>query len=135
MIPHADIDGKRPDDRRSDVDVLLLTTPEIHPEVVPPRTAASTSSDAEVDAKLLDTHRIEVDIMGAVGRNARWSNAHDYTASTRDVLTVEDLDRDRQRASLGLDSHLRDPGETRSPLSGCDVAHRDCLDQYFQPAP
>ena len=59
-IPHADIDGNN----RTSADPTwtpLLTTPN-HPEY-PAAHGCLTSPDAEVDAKLLDTHRIEVDIM------------------------------------------------------------------------
>src|SRR5581483_6437629 len=84
-IPHADIDGN--DRTTADPSwTPLLTTPN-HPEY-PAAHGCLTSSDAEVDAKLLDTHRIEVDIQGAVGRNIT------TLTTTRHYATVEELDRE-----------------------------------------
>ncbi len=123
-IPHADIDGND----RTTADPTwtpLLTTPN-HPEY-PAAHGCLTSSDAEVDAKLLDTHRIEVDIMGAVGRNVT------TLTTTRHYATVEDLDREIVNARVWAGLHFRDSGETGVKL-GRDVAHWT-LNRYFQPAP
>jgi hypothetical protein len=122
-IPHADIDGND----RTTADptwTSLLTTPN-HPEY-PAAHGCLTSSDAEVDAKLLDTHRIEVDIQGAVGRNVT------TLTTTRHYATVEDLDREIVNARVWAGLHFRDSGDTGVKL-GRDVAHWT-LNRYFQPA-
>ena len=121
-IPHADIDGND----RTTADATwtsLLTTPN-HPEY-PAAHGCLTSSDAEVDAKLLDTHRIEVDIQGAVGRNVT------TLTTTRHYATVEALDREIVNARVWAGLHFRDSGETGVKL-GRDVAHWT-LDRFFQP--
>jgi hypothetical protein len=121
-IPHADIDGND----RTTADPTwtpLLTTPN-HPEY-PAAHGCLTSSDAEVDAKLLDTHRIEVDIAGAVGRNVT------TLTTSRHYATVEDLDREIVNARVWAGLHFRDSGETGVKL-GRNVAHWT-LDRFFQP--
>ena len=121
-IPHADIDGND----RTTADptwTSLLTTPN-HPEY-PAAHGCLTSSDAEVDAKLLDTHRIEVDIAGAVGRNVT------TLTTSRHYATVEDLDREIVNARVWAGLHYRDSGEAGVKL-GRNVAHWT-LDRFFQP--
>jgi hypothetical protein len=121
-IQHADIDG-------NDLTTAnptwtpLLTTPN-HPEY-PAAHGCLTSSDAEVDAMLLDTHRIEVDVMGAVGRNVTTLTA------TRHYATVEQLDREIVNARVWAGLHFRDSGEVGVKL-GRDVAHWT-LERYFLP--
>jgi hypothetical protein len=102
----------------------LLTTPN-HPEY-PAAHGCITSADAEVSANLLDTHRIEIDIPGAVGRNVT------TLTTSRHYATVEDLDREIVNARVWAGLHFRDSGEVGVKL-GRTVAHW-ALDRYFQPA-
>jgi hypothetical protein len=121
-IPHADIDGND----RTTADPAwtpLLTTPN-HPEY-PAAHGCLTASDALVDAKLLGTHHIDVDIMGAVGRNVT------TLTTTRHYATVEDLDREIVDARVWAGLHFRYSGVTGVEL-GEDVA-RWTLDRYFRP--
>jgi hypothetical protein len=121
-IPYADIDGND----RTTADptwTSLLTTPN-HPEY-PAAHGCLTSADAEVAAKLLDTHRIELDIQGSVGRNIS------TLSTTRHYATVEQLDREIVDARVWAGLHFRDSGEAGVKL-GRDVAHW-ALDRYFQP--
>jgi hypothetical protein len=121
-IQHADIDGN--DLTTADPTwTSLLTTPN-HPEY-PAAHGCLTSSDAEVSAKLLDTHRIEIDILGAVGRNVTTLTA------SRHYATVEELDREIVNARVWAGLHFRDSGEVGVKL-GRDVAHWT-LDRYFLP--
>jgi hypothetical protein len=122
-IQHAEIDGND----LTTADPLwtpLLTTPN-HPEY-PAAHGCITSSDAEVSAKLLDTHRIEIDIPGAVGRNVA------TLTTSRHYSTVEELDREIVNARVWAGLHYRDSGEVGVKL-GRDVAHW-ALDRYFLPA-
>jgi hypothetical protein len=122
-IPHADIDGN--DLTTADPTwTPLLTTPN-HPEY-PAAHGCLTSSDAEVAAKLLNTHRIEIDIPGALGRNVTT-----LTAPPRHYATVEDLEREIVNARVWAGLHFRDSGEVGVKL-GRDVAHY-ALDRYFLP--
>jgi hypothetical protein len=121
-IQHADIDGND----RTTADPTwtpLLTTPN-HPEY-PAAHGCLTSSDAEVAAKLLDTHRIELNIWGAVGRNQT------TLTTSRHYATVEDLDREIVNARVWAGLHFRYSGEAGVKL-GRDVAHW-ALDRYFLP--
>ena len=121
-IQHADIDGND----RTTADPTwtpLLTTPN-HPEY-PAAHGCLTSSDAEVAAELLDTHRIEIDIAGAVGRNVT------TLTTSRHYATVEDLDREIVNARVWAGLHFRDSCEVGVEL-GRDVADW-ALDRYFQP--
>jgi hypothetical protein len=77
-----------------------------------------------VDAKLLDTHRIEVDIPGAAGGLTTLTVSRHYA-------TVEQLDREIVNARVWAGLHFRDSGETGVKL-GRDVAHWT-LDRYFLP--
>jgi hypothetical protein len=121
-IQHADIDGN--DLTTADPTwTSLLTTPN-HPEY-PAAHGCLTSSDAEVAAKLLDTHRIEIDIPGAVGRNVT------TLTTSRHYATVEELDREVVNARVWAGLHFRDSGEVGVKL-GRDVAHW-ALDRYFLP--
>ena len=120
-IQHADIDGN--DRTTADPNwTSLITTPN-HPEY-PAAHGCLTSADAEVDAKLLDTHRIEVDIPGASGGGTT-------LATSRHYATVEDLDREIVNARVWAGLHFRDSGETGVKL-GRNVAHWT-LDRYFLP--
>ncbi|MDX6465519.1 MAG: hypothetical protein QOI27_559 [Gaiellaceae bacterium] len=122
-IQHADIDGN--DLTTADPTwTPLLTTPN-HPEY-PAAHGCITSSDAEVSAKLLDTHRLEIDIPGAVGRNVT------TLTTSRHYSTVEALDREIVNARVWAGLHYRDSGEAGVKL-GRDVAHW-ALDRYFLPA-
>jgi hypothetical protein len=122
-IQHADIDGN--DLTTADPTwTPLLTTPN-HPEY-PAAHGCLTSSDAEVAAKLLDTHRIEIDIAGSVGRNVT------TLTTSRHYATVEELDREIVNARVWAGLHFRDSGEVGVKL-GRDVAHW-ALDRYFLPA-
>jgi hypothetical protein len=76
----------------------LLTTPN-HPEY-PAAHGCLTSSDAEVYAKLLDTHRVEVDILGAVGGGTTLAVPQHYA-------TVEQLDREIVNARVWAGLHFR----------------------------
>jgi hypothetical protein len=121
-IQHADIDGND----RTTADPTwtpLLTTPN-HPEY-PAAHGCLTSSDAEVSANLLDTHRIELDIAGAVGRNVT------TLTTSRHYATVGDLDREIVNARVWAGLHFRDSGEAGVKI-GRDVAHW-ALDRYFLP--
>ncbi len=121
-IPHADIDGNG----LTTADPTwtpLLTTPN-HPEY-PAAHGCLTSADAEVAAKLLDTHQIEIDIPGAVGRNVT------TLTTSRHYATVEQLDREIVNARVWAGLHFRDSGEVGVKL-GRDVAHW-ALDRYFLP--
>jgi hypothetical protein len=121
-IQHADIDGN--DLTTADPTwTPLLTTPN-HPEY-PAAHGCLTSADAEVAAKLLDTHRIEIDIPGALGRNVT------TLGTSRHYATVEDLDREIVNARVWAGLHFRDSGEVGVKL-GRDVAHY-ALDRYFLP--
>jgi len=121
-IQHADIDGN--DLTTADPTwTPLLTTPN-HPEY-PAAHGCLTSSDAEVSAKLLDTHRIEIDIAGALGRNVT------TLTTSRHYATVEGLDREIVNARVWAGLHFRDSGEVGVKL-GRDVAHW-ALDRYFLP--
>jgi len=121
-IQHADIDGN--DLTTADPTwTPLLTTPN-HPEY-PAAHGCLTSSDAEVAAKLLETHRIEIDIPGAVGRNVT------TLTTSRHYATVEGLDREIVNARVWAGLHFRDSGEVGVKL-GRDVAHW-ALDRYFLP--
>jgi hypothetical protein len=123
-IQHADIDGN--DLTTADPTwTPLLTTPN-HPEY-PAAHGCLTSSDAEVAAKLLDTHRIEIDIAGAVGRNVT------TLTTSRHYATVEELDREIVNARVWAGLHFRDSGDAGVKL-GRDVAHWT-LDRYFLPKP
>jgi hypothetical protein len=123
-IQHADIDGN--DQTTADPAwTPLLTTPN-HPEY-PAAHGCLTSSDAEVAAKLLETHRIEIDIPGAVGRNVT------TLTTSRHYATVEGLDREIVSARVWAGLHFRDSDEVGVKL-GRDVAHW-VLDRYFLPAP
>jgi hypothetical protein len=77
-----------------------------------------------VDAKLLDTHRIEVDIPGVTGGGTMLSTSRHYA-------TVEDLDREIVNARVWEGLHFRDSGEVGVKL-GRNVAHWT-LDRYFLP--
>jgi hypothetical protein len=121
-IQHADIDGNV-GTTADPTWTPLLTTPN-HPEY-PAAHGCLTSSDAEVDAKLLDTHRIEVDIMGAVGRNVT------TLGTSRHYATVEQLDREIVNARVWAGLHFRDSGEVGVKL-GRNVAHW-ALDRFFLP--
>lgn len=121
-IQHADIDGN--DLTTADPTwTSLLTTPN-HPEY-PAAHGCLTSADAEVAAELLDTHRIELDIPGAVGRNVT------TLTTSRHYATVEALDREIVDARIWAGLHFRDSGEVGVKL-GRDVAHW-ALHRYFQP--
>ena len=100
----------------------LLVTPN-HPEY-PAAHGCLTSSDAEVDAKLLDTHRIEVDIAGALGGATTLTTSRHYA-------TVEQLDKEIVNARVWAGLHFRDSGETGVKL-GREVAHWT-LERYFLP--
>lgn len=120
-IQHADIDGN--DLTTADPSwTSLITTPN-HPEY-PAAHGCLTSSDAEVDAKLLDTHRIEVDIPGAAGGLTTLTESRHYA-------TVEQLDREIVNARVWAGLHFRDSGEAGVKL-GRNVAHWT-LDRYFLP--
>jgi hypothetical protein len=120
-IQHADIDGN--DRTTADPNwTSLLTTPN-HPEY-PAAHGCLTSADAEVDAKLLDTHRIEVDIPGATGGGSTLTTSRHYA-------TVEELDREIVNARVWAGLHFRNSGEVGVKL-GRDVAHWT-LDRYFLP--
>ena len=84
-----------------------------------------TSSDAEVDAKLLDTHRIEVDIRGAVNGGTA------LVDPPRHYATVEQLDKEIVNARVWAGLHYRNSGQVGVEL-GRAVA-RYALDHYFQP--
>ena len=121
-INHADIDGN--DGTTADPTwTPLLTTPN-HPEY-PAAHGCLTSSDAEVAAMLLDTHRIEIDIAGAVGRNVT------TLTTSRHYATVEDLDREIVNARVWAGLHFRDSGEVGVAL-GREVAQW-ALERYFLP--
>ncbi len=121
-IQHADIDGN--DGTTADPTwTPLLTTPN-HPEY-PAAHGCLTSSDAEVAAELLDTHRIEINIAGAVGRNVT------TLTTSRHYATVEDLDREIVNARVWAGLHFRDSVQVGVDL-GRDVADW-ALDRYFLP--
>jgi hypothetical protein len=120
-IQHADIDGN--DLTTADLSwTPLITTPN-HPEY-PAAHGCLTSSDAEVDAMLLDTHRIEIEVPGATGGGTTLTTSRHYA-------TVEQLDREIVNARVWAGLHFRDSGETGVKL-GRDVAHWT-LDRYFLP--
>ncbi len=120
-IQHADIDGN--DRTTADPNwTSLITTPN-HPEY-PAAHGCLTSSDAEVDATLLHTHRIEVDIPGATGGGTTLTTSRHYA-------TVEDLDREIVNARVWAGLHFRYSGETGVKL-GRNVAHWT-LERYFLP--
>jgi hypothetical protein len=120
-IRNADIDGN--DLTTADPTwTPLLTTPN-HPEY-PAAHGCLTSADAEVAAKLLDTHRIEIDIAGATGGGTTLTTSRHYA-------TVEELDREIVNARVWAGLHYRDSGETGVKL-GRNVAHWT-LDRFFLP--
>jgi hypothetical protein len=100
----------------------LLVTPN-HPEY-PAAHGCITSADAEVYAKLLDTHRIEIDVPGATDGGTTLTTSRHYA-------TVEDLDREIVNARVWAGLHFRDSGEVGVKL-GRNVAHW-ALDRYFLP--
>lgn len=120
-IRNADIDGN---DRTTPDPTWapLITTPN-HPEY-PAAHGCLTSADAEVAAKLLDTHRIEIDIAGA-------TNGGTTLTTSRHYATVEMLDREIVNARVWAGLHYRDSGETGVKL-GRNVAHWT-LDRFFRP--
>jgi hypothetical protein len=121
-IQHADIDGN-PLTTADPTWTPLLITPN-HPEY-PAAHGCLTSSDAEVAAELLGTHRIEINIAGAVGQNVT------TLTTSRHYATVEDLDRQVVNARVWAGLHFRDSGEVGVEL-GRDVADW-ALDRYFLP--
>ncbi len=98
-IQHADIDGN-PLTTADPTWTPLLITPN-HPEY-PAAHGCLTSSDAEVAAELLGTHRIEINIAGAVGQNVT------TLTTSRHYATVEDLDRQVVNARVWAGLHFRE---------------------------